>query len=322
MANISSSIQQYFKKFWQETSFAEKIGIFFILQFAIFAPFIASSGYDFYSTFRVATLTGAYGQSTWNPYPAYWLLTPFSLLPPQIGFLLWNLLAAVGFIAAIRHLDGRFLPFALSLPCFWLLYVGQFEGVVALGLALGMVAPPLWAGLGLVLLSLKPQIGLFAIVFILLQRRDVKLLIIPGAVYLLSLLYWGWWLPEWLDSIIGNRATGYAANISLWPYSIVLLPLLFFKRASLRLWLVVQSLVVPYFAAYSLAILYTMWLPLWANLLTWGLYILGIFLPVKMPGFIIPLGLLVHLVYQNRVELRGYLPEWLGGGELEAKSEK
>jgi hypothetical protein len=65
-----------------------------------------------------------------------------------------------------------------------------------------------------------------------------------------------------------------------------------------------------------------MWLPLWANLLTWGLYILGIFLPVKMPGFIIPLGLLVHLVYQNRVELRGYLPEWLGGGELEAKSEK
>jgi hypothetical protein len=308
MTKITHNIQQYFKKFWQEVSFAEKIGIFFILQLAIFAPFIASSGYDFYSTFRVAALTGNYGQNTWNPYPAYWLLLPFSQLPPQIGFLLWNMLAAVGFIAAIRHLNGRFLPFALSLPCFWLLYVGQFEGVVALGLALGMMAPPLWAGLGLVLLALKPQIGLFAILFILLRRWSPKLLAVPVIVFLLSLLYWGWWIPEWLDSIIGNRATGYAANISLWPYSLVLLPLLFFKRASLRLWLVVQSLVVPYFAVYSLAILYTMWLPLWANILTWGLYILGIFLPIKMPGFIIPLGLLAHLAYQNRAELRRYFP--------------
>ncbi len=322
MTNFTQPIQQYFKKFWQETSFVQKIGIVIILQFAIFAPFIDSSGYDFYSTFRVATLTGNYGQNTWNPYPAYWLLTPFSLLPPQIGFLFWNLLAAMGFIVAIRQLNGRFLPFALSLPCFWLLYVGQFEGVVALGLALGLAAPPLWAGLGLVLLALKPQIGLFAILFILLRRRDVKLLLIPAVVFLLSLLYWGWWPLEWLDSIIGNRATGYSANISLWPYSLVLLPLLFFKRSSLRLWLIVQSLIVPYFAVYSLAILYTMWLPLWANLLTWGLYILGIFLPVKMPGFIIPLGLLAHLAYQNRAELRGHVAAGLGVGELAVGSEK
>ena len=316
MTDFVNHLRHYFKALWQETSFAEKIGIAIILQFAIFAPFTPSSGFDFYRTFREATLTGVYGQRTWNPYPAYWLLMPFSALPPRFGFLLWNVLAGSGFIVAIRHLNGRFLPFALSLPCFWLLFIGQFEGVVALGLALGVVAPPLWAGLGLVLLALKPQIGLFAVLFILLRRRDVRLLIFPAVVFLLSLLYWDWWLPEWLASIIGNQATGFTANISLWPYSLVLLPLLFFKRSSLRLWLVVQSLIVPYFAVYSLAILYTMWLPLWANLLTWGLYILGIFLPVKMPGFIIPLGLLAHLAYQNRTQLGKYWRDGLGVGEL------
>lgn len=285
---------------WRPLPFWEKVGVIILLQFAIFAPFISSSGSDFYTTFREATLTGEYGVDTWNPYPAYWLLAPFAYLPPKLGFLLWNVLCAVGFIVAIRYLNGRFLPFALSLPCFWLFFVGQFEGIVALGLTIGFLAPPMWAGLGLFFLSLKPQLGIIPILFLLFHRRDYRLLILPAVIYGLSLLYWGWWLPDWIGSMMSNNAGNYATNISLWPYSLVLLPIFWFKRDSLKVWLIVQSLVMPYFAVYSLALLFTMYLPFWANLLTWGLYIAAIFIPVKMPGYLIPLGLLVHLVYENR----------------------
>ncbi|VAW40503.1 hypothetical protein MNBD_CHLOROFLEXI01-3248 [hydrothermal vent metagenome] len=299
------------QNFWRDLPFREQVGVIIILQLALIAPFISSSGSDFYTTFREATLTGEYGVDTWNPYPAYWLLTPFALLPPKLGFLFWNLLTAVCFIVAIRWLNGRYLPFALSLPCFWILYVGQFEGLSALGLALGLFASPLWAGLGVALLTLKPQIGVLPILFILIQRRNYRLLIIPAVIYLLSLLYWGWWLPEWIDSILTLRTTSYSTNISLWPTSLILLPLLFFKRSSLKLWLLVQSLLMPYFAVYSLAIYFVVYLPLWANVLTWGLYVGAIFYPVKMPGFIIPLGLLGHLIYENRKQWQQYMPPWL-----------
>lgn len=296
--------------FWRPLPFWEKVGAIILLQFAFFAPFISSAGSDFYTTFREATLTGEYGVDTWNPYPAYWLLTPFAILPPQVGFWLWNLVGALGFMVAIRYLNGRFLPFALSLPCFWLFFVGQFEGIVALGLTLGLLAPPLWAGLGLFFLSLKPQLGIIPILFVLLHRRDFRLLLVPAAVYGLSLLHWGWWLPEWIGSMMHNNAGNYSTNISLWPYSLVLLPLFWFRRDSLKVWLIVQSLVMPYFAVYSLALLFTLYLPLWANLLTWGLYIAAIFVPVKMPGYLIPLGLLVHLMVQNRQSAKQPQPDW------------
>lgn len=306
MNTFLNQTRRYFDQFWKPLPFWEKIGLIIILQFAIFAPLIGSAGSDFYTTFREATLTGEYGIDTWNPYPAYWLLTPFALLPAKAGFLLWNLLCAVGFIVTIRHLNGRFLPFALSLPCFWLFFVGQFEGVVALGLTLGLYAPPIWAGFGLFLLSLKPQLGLIPAIFILLHRRDYRLLLVPSALYLLSFFYWGWWLPEWLASLLANGASVYSTNISLWPYALILLPLLWLARSSLKVWLIVQSLIMPYFAVYSLALLYTFHLPVWANLMTWGLYIAAIFYPVKMPGYLIPLGLLAQLAYQNRAQLQAY----------------
>lgn len=312
---ILSSVRRFVAYFWLPLSFRERVGVLIILQFAIIAPFTSVSGSDFYTTFREATLTGEYGVDTWNPYPAYWLLAPFAAMPPKLGFLLWNLLCAVGFIVTIRYMNGRFLPFALSLPCFWLFLVGQFEGIVALGLTIGLFASPVWAGLGLFLLSLKPQLGIVPILYLLIQRRDFRMLLLPGVLYGLSLLYWGWWVPEWIASLLGNNAANYSTNISLWPYSVVLLPLLWFKRSSLKVWLIVQSVVMPYFAVYSLALLFTISLPLWANLLAWGLYIAAIFIPVKMPGFIIPLGFLICLAYQNRAQIAKHAALRLAPGQ-------
>ena len=194
----------------------ETIGVIVILQLAIISPFIPTSGADWITAYREATLTGLYGVDTWNPYPAYWLFGAFAWMPAKVGLMFWNLFNAAGFIYAAKKLNGRYLPFALSLPCLWTFYTGQIEGVIALGLAAAFTAPPIIAGFGIVLLSFKPQIGALVIPFILWQRKEWRLLVLPIIIYAASLLQWGWWVPEWVASITSNNTQGYATNTSLW----------------------------------------------------------------------------------------------------------
>ncbi|MCP5094982.1 MAG: hypothetical protein GY943_05485 [Chloroflexi bacterium] len=275
----------------------EKLGIIIILDLALLSPLVESSGWDFLVAFRDATLTGEYGVNTWNPYPLYWLLYPFFLLPARVAFVFWNLIEAICFIVAIKKFNGRFLPFALSLPTFWLFYIGQLEGLMALGLVL-ITAVSSWViGIGVMLLSLKPQIGLFPILFILLKRRDWRILVVPGVIYGLSFLYWGFWIPEWIASILNNDTPQHLTNISLWPYSLILLPILLWQRDNIKVWLTVQSLVVPYFAVYSLAPLFTMWFPTWANAMLWLLYLSAIFVVYAVPGYLVPLALLAVMLF-------------------------
>lgn len=222
--SLRSLIYSPLRAFQQLDSW-QQIGIYVLLSLAIFAPFIPGSGWDFLEAYRRETLSRAYGGVTWNPYPAYWLFYPFALLPPKLGFLFWNVFTAVCFIYAIHHAKALFLPFALSLPAVWIFFSGQIEGVLALGLTLSLFSNPLAVGLGLTLLSLKPQVGVFAILFVLLHRRNWRDLLVPVLVYLLSFAYWGWWIPGWLASILASNRSSYA-SMSLLPYSLILLPLL------------------------------------------------------------------------------------------------
>lgn len=276
----------------------QQAGIFMILSLAVFAPFIPGSGWDFLEAYRQETLTGVYGGVTWNPYPAYWLFYPFAILPPTLGFLAWNVFTAVCFITAIYRAQARFLPFALSLPAVWIFFSGQIEGALALGLTLSLTSHPLLIGLGLTLLSLKPQVGALAILFILLHRRNWRDLLVPTAVYLLSFAYWGWWIPEWLAALLAANRSTYA-SLSLFPYSLILLPLLWLGRSSVKIWLLVESVTMPYFAVYSLAPVMCLGLPAWSYLLLWAVYLPAPFFEYRIPDFIIPLALLVLFAWQQ-----------------------
>ncbi|MCA9873274.1 MAG: hypothetical protein KC441_06455 [Anaerolineales bacterium] len=276
----------------------QQAGIFMILSLAVFAPFIPGSGWDFLEAYRQETLTGAYGGVTWNPYPAYWLFYPFAILPPTLGFLAWNVFTAVCFIVAIYRAQARFLPFALSLPAVWIFFSGQIEGALALGLTLSLTGNPLLVGLGLTLLSLKPQVGALAILFILLHRRNWRDLLVPTAVYLLSFVYWGWWIPEWVAALLASNRSAYA-SLSLFPYSLILLPLLWLGRSSIKVWLLVESVTMPYFAVYSLAPVMCLGLPGWSYFLLWVVYLPAPFVEYRIPDFIVPLALLGLFAWQQ-----------------------
>lgn len=282
----------------------DQLGIVFILLLAVLAPLLELGGWDFFKAFRRDTLTADYGFKTWHPYPIYWFIYPFAILPPKIGYLFWNLANAFSVIYAIKMWRGRFLNFSISLPLFWLFYSGQIDGFIALGLALGIFGSPYIAGLGLVLLTIKPQVGLLPILFIILHRRDWRIFVVPGIIYLLSFACWGWWIPEWINSILVLEKSGSVTNIGLYPFAFALLPLLWFKRSSLTVWYLVGSLLAPYYAVYSLLSLFCFYFPIWINIAIWAIYLLLIQIDYPIPGFVIPLALLLQYLVFNPIKMR------------------
>ncbi|HSL29681.1 MAG TPA: glycosyltransferase family 87 protein [Anaerolineales bacterium] len=276
-------------------------GIALILTLALIAP--VYGGYDYRVAYRGDTLAGTYGLHTISPYPLYWFIYPFAILPENVGYVLWNLANALCFIFAIRYWKGDLLAFSFFIGVFWTFYGGQIEGFVCGALVLAMLPNPWLAGLGLTFLTLKPQIGLLPILFVLLHRRDWKLLAVPALVYLASFLTWGWWIPRWLEALrpIQNVGPFLASNVSLYPYGLVLLILLWRYRSSLKIWMLVQSLMMPYSPIYSLAPVFTILNPrIVVHILIWIFYLMTErFLALSYFGFIFPLAFLILEIWRT-----------------------
>lgn len=271
------------------------IAITLIFTLAILGPFFG--GYDYKVAYRGDTLAGTYGLHTVSPYPIYWFIYPFAILPETLGYILWNLANAICFILAVRFWKNNLLAFSFFVGVFWTFYGGQIEGFLCGALVLMMLPNPWLAGLGIAFLTLKPQIGLFPILFILLQRRDWRLLVAPAVMYLVSFITWGWWIPRWLDSLryVGNVGPFMASNVSLYPYGIILVFLLWRYRSSLKIWMLVQSLIMPYSPIYSLGPVFSITSPtIWVNMIIWVFYIITEKLIVlSYLGFIFPLAFLI-----------------------------
>jgi hypothetical protein len=276
------------------------VGVFIILFMAVVSPLYG--GYDYRVAYRGDTLAGTFMLHSAFPYPASWFIYPFAILPENIGYLLWNLLNAIGFIIALRYWKGNFLAFSLFIGTFWIFYGGQIEGFMA-GAIILMMSPNSWlAGLGITILSFKPQIGFFPIIFALVNRKDWKLLVVPLIVYAFSFIRWGWWVSGWLSNIltIKNTATVMLTMVSLYPYGIILLPLLWRYKTSLKFWMYVQSLIMPYYPVYSLAPIFTMSTPpIWVSIATWIFFLL-LSKNLELAGFafILPLSLLMYEIWK------------------------
>jgi hypothetical protein len=298
---------QWLREYWNSYDRTDKAGVFIILFLSLVAP--AFGGWDFYTAYRGETLSGQYMYS-FNPYPAYWFFYLFAVLPPTLGYILWNLSNAVGFLYALHHWKASPFIFSLSLVCFWTFFSGQMEGLLAGALALAF-HPNFWiAGLAISILTFKPQFGIIVILYVILRRRDWRMFILPTVIYLLSFIFRGWWLPEWLAHLrVGYDLIGKHTNISMYPLGLIFLLLLLRYRNSLKIWMLSASLAMPYFPIYSLASFFTLQAsPWWVQAAIWAFYLIAaIFKPpeaVLMFSSLIPLTLLGMELWKGRkVEL-------------------
>ncbi len=78
----------------------------------------------------------------------------------------------------------------------------------------GLVVPPMWSG---PFLAVKPQTA-FGYVFSFTRDQWVRAIIVGLVVILISLLVWGFWIPDLLES---TRDAGVGENVNLAPMSII-----------------------------------------------------------------------------------------------------
>jgi len=294
---------QWLREYWNSYDRTNKIGISIILVLSLVAP--AFGGWDYYTAYRGETLSGQYTYS-FNPYPAYWFFYLFAILPPRLGYILWNLSNALGFLYALKHWKASPFIFSISLVCFWTFFGGQMEGLLAGAMAFALHANFWIAGFAIFILTFKPQFGIIVILYVMLQRRDWRLFILPVIIYLFSFIYLGWWLPEWLAHLrAGYDLIGKHTNVSLYPFGLAFLLLIIRYKNSLKIWILSASLAMPYFPIYSLASFFTMRsTPWWIQAAIWFFYLVAALFKssetILMFSFIIPLTLLGMEVLKER----------------------
>lgn len=219
-------------------------------------------------------------ESLRHPYYARWLFWLMRLPPEPVAFVILSLTCTAGLYFAVRVFYGRHWFIFTSFAFAWTLYYGQIDGLVIGGLALAWWAiqrqRPYLAGFGLVLASLKPQLSLpLILLFWWWSPSRWKALAWPGAVFLASLLQWGWWVPEWLRSLTQTPDLVYLSrNLSLWPelgwliwlawIPILLLPLN--RNNRLLAYAITTAMTVPYFPLPSAVLFLSMPVPVSAYL--------------------------------------------------------
>lgn len=233
------------------------------------AMIILPSGWDL----PVYILPALRGESVDYPYPpwSFWFLQPLLWLPfkANYGVLVGIIIATL--VLARRLLRPNAWLLFLSLPFVWVLWYGQFETFVSVGAVLAWVAlqrrQSVWVGIGMALMSVKPQIGFPAALAVLwwlpTWKQRLFAAAIPGGLILTSLAVVG---PDWFFVWLGKLSfwLDYYTNGSLywwvgpWAYLLylpaLLLPLERLQRY--RLILATTLLTSPFVPNYSQLVLY------------------------------------------------------------------
>jgi hypothetical protein len=210
--------------------------------------------------------------------PLFWLWAKF---PPLLGFTLWSVVNILSLFLAARVFGGRTALTLLTFQFFYSLFLGQINGLLVGGVALGWwgMTHKKWhlAGLGFWLASTKFQIGLpFGLLLWLTAAVDwrsrLRVLFLPFLLSLASFLFY----PDWPFHLI-ERIHTYApfdwGSISLWPTLgltalLFLLPPLFLPMERSRRFLALAAFVplaLPYFQSADLLALFVLpvgWVPL------------------------------------------------------------
>jgi hypothetical protein len=160
-------------------------------------------------------------------YYAHWLLPIFelfNLLPVRVGFILWDLLALVGLVFAIRVFGGSIYFALLNYITLYTFFYGQIAPIIVGLLALfwwSMAHRKLWlAGAAIFIAAGKFNLGLISGFYLWLLadlngKDRFKILIIPGAGVALSLILYPGWPFTLVESINTPPLPDYRGNIAL-----------------------------------------------------------------------------------------------------------
>lgn len=162
------------------------------------------------------------GTGYFNPPWALLLVAPFAVLPKDAG--IWSYLAFtfISYIIIARKLGAK--PLALAM---FMISPAVFQSFALLNLDVwalwGFVLP---APIGMLLVLVKPQMGIVFAGFLLLRayleggfrRAFVTLLPTLCAVILSKLLYWNWLQALWVNRTALQHAQW---NVSIWPWGLL-----------------------------------------------------------------------------------------------------
>jgi hypothetical protein len=165
-----------------------------------------------------------------------------------IGFINWPFVFAITLLSVgLRCFRYRRSPipmfFAIvSLPTLWVLFMGNLDGLVLLGL---LVLP--W---GAPLVLMKPQLAAFAL---LASKKNF----IAGAIwFVLSLFIWGFWPLNFFLVFDQSWKVEWTQDIALFPWGLVIaLPLMWFSRKDEDLLMAAGSFATPHLFPYHFILL-------------------------------------------------------------------
>jgi hypothetical protein len=240
-----------------------------------------SPGYEFSGVYRdlvldPSKLVSNFGHAmTYNPPWLTPILAPFMILPGKSGYIIFAAATLLMFWWVTRVFSGKFWLVLVSSQLFWIIWWGQIDGLVILGVGLGWEALRkrniTYMVLAMLLATLKPQIGLVPILAIWwwFGRSRWKALLWYGVIFLLTIGLYGLWPVWFVQSVIkvATRTEQSAWNTSLGLWALpLLIPALFIKmeRYPRLISLIATALLIsPYMPNYSTTILFCFGLPWW-----------------------------------------------------------
>lgn len=208
-------------------------------------------------------------------YYAYWGIPFFSILSGlnfPFHIVLVGLLNILSVWFTARIFGNKILPLLVSVHMIYIFSQGQIAGILAGGFAL-FFAGLVWhrwhlAGLGMIIVLTKFQLGLIPVTALLLLweipwKQKLQVILVPCFVFLFSMVQYPNW-PWQLALAIKNNPPYDAGSISLWnvigPVSLVVwFPILLFSPRSkdklFYLLVTCNILGIPYFQQTDLLLL-------------------------------------------------------------------
>ena len=258
--------------------------------------------FTFYLPLARGCLTCAY-----NPWHTMWVVFPLRFIPVNLLWPFWILASGLMLWWTARQLKVNPTIVLLSFPAMGLIWLGQVDAVVALGLGLALTARSPWLrGLGIALASIKPQVSAVAILVLLWLDHDRwRVMIVPAAVLAASMVAWG---PDW--PLRWWRTRDITASLPLWGMASLFpvglaafaaIPFVDGPRNKVTAALLASALAIPQFGVYSYVAFLVFLAPGWALPLSyaWALaypFIQGLSLEL---AWVLPLGLLGCLLWPS-----------------------
>jgi hypothetical protein len=280
-----------------------------IIALATIAAYFLPGGEDLYR-FYLPLAQGCF-DCAYNPWHASWLLFPMTLIPQRILWAVWVFVTLTGIVWSCSKLNVNPVPVLLSFPTMGLIWLGQADVLIAVGLVLACISPnPYLRGFGLLLASVKPHIAAIpALILLIHDSERWKTLILPATVAAISLVVWGMdWPLRWFaqrDPLAALPVWGTAALV---PYGLVAFGAVFLAKGSrekVTAALLASALAFPWFGVYSYTVFLVFFAPVWAVFVSYAwlvAYPLYGNLSMKF-AWILPLSLLIALLWPTLTEL-------------------